>query len=159
MSGNHVRKSELPIIYAEVNIPIHRQADVAPGFHSPRFWAANEGMAPRRQSSFKKDLRQIGLEMARNGGAKQFPSSVQQTKWGERRVKWVDVPEADLSRIDGSVMSRTRVFSDVCTNTAMEAKNRIMRERQQRTCEFPRDVRVFTKAQTLDSLHSLPELA
>jgi hypothetical protein len=102
--------------------------------------------------------------MARNGGAKQFPSSVQQTKWGERRVKWVDVPEADLSIIDGSVMSRTRVFSDVCTNTAMEAKDRIMRERQQRTRKFPRDVRVFTKAQTLrdslrDALHSLPELA
>jgi tetratricopeptide (TPR) repeat protein len=159
-----VRKSELPIIYAEVNNPIHRQADVAPGFHSPRFWAVNEGMAPRRQSSFNKDLRQIGLEMARKGGAKQFPSSVQQTKWGERRVEWVNVPEADLSIIDGSVMSRTRVFSDVCTNTAMEAKDRIMRERQQRTRKFPRDVRVFTKAQTLrdslrDSLHSLPELA
>jgi hypothetical protein len=64
------------------------------------------------------------------------------TKWGERGVEWVDLPEADLSIIDGSVMSRPRVFSDVCTNTAMEAKDRIMRERQQRTRKFPRDVRV-----------------
>ena len=41
--------------------------------------------------------------------------------------------------------TRALVQPDVCTNTAMEAKDRIMRERQQRTSKFPRDVRVFTK--------------
>jgi len=70
-------------------------------------------MAPRRASSFNKDMRQIGLEMARKGGAHQFPNSVQKTWWGESRVKWEDVTEADLSNIDGSVMSRSRIFSDV----------------------------------------------
>jgi tetratricopeptide (TPR) repeat protein len=157
------KKSELASIYAETNNPIHRAADVLPGFHSPRFWATKDGMAPRRASSFNKDLKQIGLEMARTGGAQQFPNSIQKTPWGESRVVWEDLPSADLSKIDGSIMSRTRVFSDVCGNTALEAANKILRQRQLQTKKFPRDVAVYSKAIDLrdslrSSLHSLPEL-
>jgi len=142
---------------------IQRETDQRAGFHSPRFWATKDGMAPRRASSFNKDMRQIALEMARKSGAQQFPNTVQKTWWGESRVQWEDMPEADLSKLDGSVMSRSRIFSDVCTNTALETSNRMRRERQMRVEKFPKDVRVFSKALAMreslrHGMHSLPEL-
>ena len=160
------KKAELAFIYAETNNPIHRAADQMAGFHSPRFWAIRDGMAPRRASSFNKDLKQIGLEMARKDGAQQFPNSIQKTPWGESRVVWQDLPAADLSKIDGSVMSRTRVFSDVCGNTALETASKLLEQRQQRSKKFPRDVVVYDKAvglrdslrQSAGSLGSLPGL-
>jgi tetratricopeptide (TPR) repeat protein len=158
-----LKKEDLDVVYSETNDPIHRPADSRAGFHSPRFWAVKDGMAPRRASSFNKDLRQVGLEMARRGGASQFPNTIQKTRWGEFRVQWEDLPDADLSRIDGSVMSRTRVFSDVCNLSGLEATLRLQKQRHALAGKFPDDRAVYTKALGLrdslrQSMHSLPEL-
>ena len=158
-----LREKDLAVVYAEVNDPISRKQDQRPGFHSPRFWATKDGMEPRRASSFLKDTKQVGLELSRQGGAGQFPSSTQQTSWGESRVRWVDLPESDLSRIDGSVPSRSRVFSETRPNAALAAARQIQQKRAELRGKFPADRSVFTKALVLreslrGGLHSLPEL-
>jgi len=135
--------------YLETTSPVYRPVEFAPGFHSPRFWAMKDGMVPRRQSPFSKDARQIFLEMSRKSGANQFPSFVQKTSWGEHRLNWEDIPVADLSRLDGSVMSRSRLFSNTLSNDSLAAYSRLQESRRARDSKFRATSTTFQRGQLL----------
>ena len=137
--------------YVETQSPVERSEERAAGWFSPRFWSSTDGMKSRRVSAFNKDVAQIGLEMAKTINPAMFPSLNSNEPWGESRVKWRDVQVSDLARIDGSVPSRSRLFSDVAPNTKLGALATLTEKRQQLAARYPKNYGVYKKGLEMSS--------
>jgi len=140
------RAIKLAPMYSAPPLPIGRPEDCRPGFHSPRFWSSNEGMNPRGATAFSKTAYQKGLEMARSGQLHQIESSLQREPWGEVRLKWRDLPECDMSRITGTVTSKSRLFSDVASNNRLNSIANILYARKEFDARYPKNLAVFKRA-------------
>lgn len=132
--------------YVETTSPVERSQEKSPGWFSPRFWSSTDGMNPRRMSAYNKDVTQIGLEMAKTMGPALFPSVLSAETWGESRVKWRDMSDVDLARIDGSVPSRSRLFSDIATNAKLSALASVTEKRVEVSSRYPKNFGVYKKA-------------
>uniref|UniRef100_A0A7S1HLD1 Uncharacterized protein n=2 Tax=Hemiselmis andersenii TaxID=464988 RepID=A0A7S1HLD1_HEMAN len=132
--------------YAESTSPVGRAAEKRPGWYSPRFWSSKDGMNPRRMSPYNKDIVQIGLEMSKTLSPAVFPSVASKEPWGECREPWRDTGDVDLAPIDGSVPSRSRLFSDISTNTKLSALAEVTDKRLGISSRYPTNFSVYKKA-------------
>lgn len=139
--------------YVETQSPVERSEERAAGWFSPRFWSSTDGMKSRRVSAFNKDVAQIGLEMAKTMNPAMFPSLNSNEPWGESRVRWRDTGVQDLAPIDGSVPSRSRLFSDIAPNTKLGALATLTERRQQLASRYPKNYGVFKKGLEMSSEH------